>query len=139
MATCNILCSLLQTADESSGVDNRICVRHSSDSCKAAGYSRLGTGLEILFRLLARLTEMYMQINQTWRNEFAGNIIHISIICRDVLGNFCHFSVLYQHISGFVKIYSRIHYPAAFQQNFHSCFPPVRTKVNSAMRMATPF
>ena len=73
------------------------------------------------------------------RDELARCIVDFRTFSCEVLADGSDLAILNQHISDFVKMLCRIDDPATFEYQFHSCFPPVRTKVKSAMRTATPF
>ena len=135
----DILRALLEAAHQSGRVDDRLRVRHRRDRRVAAGCRCLRAGLEVLFGLLAWLAEMRVHVDEARRDDLAGCIVDFCTFCRKILADGCNLAILDQHISDFVKMLCRIDDPATFEYQFHSCLPPVRTKVKSAMRTATPF
>ena len=82
---------------------------------------------------------MRVHVDEARRDELARCIVDFRTFSCEVLADGSDLAILDQHISDFVKMLCRIDDPATFEYQFHSCFPPVRTKVKSAMRTATPF
>ena len=82
---------------------------------------------------------MYMQVDKPRRYHFARNIINFVSFIFNSCTDFYNLAVFYEHICHCIEFIFRIDYASAFEQNFHACFPPVSTKVKSAMRTATPF
>ena len=135
----DVLGALLEAAHDVSRIDDRLRVRHRRDRRVAAGCCCLRAGLKVLLGLLAWLAEVRVHVDEARRDDLAGSVIHVRAVSLEVLADGLDLAVLDQHISDFVKMLCRIDDPATFEYQFHSCFPPVRTKVKSAMRTATPF
>ena len=57
---------------------------------------------------------MHMQINKTWRYDFARCIINLGILSSNIFINRRYLTIFNQHISNLVKFSLRINYPAAF-------------------------
>ena len=135
----DVLGALLEAAHDVSRIDDRLRVRHRRDRRVAAGCCCLRAGLKVLLGLLAWLAEVRVHVDEARRNELARCIVDFRTFSCEVLADGSNLAILDQHISDFVKMLCRIDDPATFEYQFHSCFPPVRTKVKSAMRTATPF
>ncbi len=85
----------------------RICIWHTDYRGETASYRCCRTTCDSLFFLIARLTEMHMNINKPGRNEFTGRIDHLGIR-RVYFPDLGKIAVPYQNVAYRVNTISRV-------------------------------
>ena len=108
-------------------------VRHGEQGCHTAAGSRCGTRSQFLFVCLARIPQMYMQVNQPRKNRQPAQIHHPVRVTRKILPYPGYPAVRNKHVGRSFKARSRVHNMSVFQQQslfhpFHLTFSHHTTK-----------
>ena len=81
-----------------------------------------------------------MHIDEPGGDDFSGGIIDLGTVRAQIFSNLPDHAVLDEDITDFITLCGGVDHTSPLQkQCAHQAFPPIRTNVKSAMRMATPF
>ena len=81
-----------------------------------------------------------MHIDEPRRDDFSDGIIDLGTVHAQIFSNLFDHTILDEDITDLITLCGGVDHTSPLQkQCTHQAFPPIRTNVKSAMRMATPF
>ena len=83
---------------------------------------------------------MRVHIDETGGDDLIFRVIDLGTVRTKIFSDLADHAVLDEDITDFISLCGGVDHPTALEEQCtHQAFPPISTKVKSAMRMATPF
>ena len=109
----NILGTLDQARDECRIIHHRPRVRHRCNRCIAACRACTRTGSKVLLRLLPRLAEMRVHIDEPGGDNFSGGIIDLGTVRAQIFSDLSDDTVLNEDITDFISLCGGVNHSSA--------------------------